>query len=73
MLYGLPAIVIEPLLAAPVLANTVTLTVPLPVPPVGDRLTQLRVSDAVQAQLVLEAETETELVPPLAVKLPLEG
>ena len=65
--------VIEPVLAAPVLAATVTVTDPLPVPLVGDRLTQSRLSDAVQAQLEFEAVTDTEMVPPLKVKLPLEG
>ncbi len=65
--------VIEPLLAAPVFAVAVIVTDPLPVPLDGDRLTQSRLSDAVQAQLVLDAVTETELVPPLEVKLPLEG
>ena len=63
----------EPLLAAPVLASTVTVTDPLPVPLVGDWLTQSRLSDAVQTQLEYDAVTDTELVPPLEVKLPLEG
>ena len=65
--------VIEPLLAAPVLAVTVIVTDPLPVPLDGDRLTQSRLSDAVQAQLKVEGVTETELVPLPAVKLPLPG
>ena len=64
---------IEPLLTTPVLAVAVMVTVPLPVPLVGDRVTQSRLSDAVQAQLELEAVTDTELVPPLEVKLPLVG
>ena len=65
--------VIEPLLAAPVLAVAVTEIAPLPVPLVDDKFTQSRLSEAVQAQLLLEAVTETELVPPLEVKLPLLG
>jgi len=65
--------VTDPLLAAPVLAVAVTEIAPLPVPLVDDKFTQSRLSDAVQAQLELEAITDTELVPPLAVKLPLEG
>ena len=63
----------DPLLAHPVLAATVIVTVLFPVPLVGDRVTQERFSDVVQEQLELEAETDTELVPPLEVKLPLEG
>jgi len=63
--------VIEPLLAAPVFAEAVSVTVPLPDPLDGDRLTQERLSVAVHAQVELEAVTETELVPPLELKLPL--
>ena len=63
--------VIEPLLAAPVFAVTIIVTVPVPVPPVVDRLTQERLSDAVQAQMGLEVETNTVVVPPLGVKEPL--
>ena len=72
MVYVFPAIAIEPLLAAPVFAVTVIVTVPVPVPPVVDRLSQERLSDAVQAQLGLEVETNTVVVPPLDVKEPLE-
>jgi len=73
MVYFLPAIKIEPLRAAPLLAVAVMVTVPLPVPLVGgDRLTQERLSETVQEQLELDAVTKTELVPPLEVKLLLE-
>ena len=65
--------VTEPLLAASVLASTVTEIAPLPDPLVDDRLTQERLSEAVHAQLEVEAVTDTELVPPLEVKLPLLG
>ena len=64
---------IELLRAAPVLAVAVIVTDPLPVPPVDDRLTHERFSDAVQAQFEIEAVTDTELVPPLEVKLQLVG
>jgi len=63
----------EPLLAAPVLASTVTEIAPVPVPVVDERLTQDSVSEAVHAQLEVVAVTETMLVPPLEAKLPLEG
>ena len=73
MVYVLPAIVTDPLRASPVLAVAVIVTVWLPVPLVDDRLTQERLSEAVQAQVDLEAVTETEVLPPLEAKLPLEG
>ncbi len=63
----------EPLLAAPVVGFTDTVTLRLPVPLVGDRLIQERFSEVVQEQLELEAVTETVLIPPLDVKLPLVG
>jgi hypothetical protein len=63
--YVLPAIVTDPLREELVFAETLTVTDPFPVPLVGDRLTQERLSDVVQEQLELEAVTETELVPPL--------
>jgi hypothetical protein len=65
--------VTDPLLAAPVLADTVTEIAPLPDPLVDDKLTQERFSEAVQAQLDVVAVTEIILVPPLEVKLPREG
>jgi hypothetical protein len=52
--------VTDPLRAAPVFAATVIVTLPLPIPLVGDRLTQERLSDALQEQLELEAVTTTE-------------
>ncbi len=51
--------VIEPLLAAPVLAFTVIVTVLLPVPLAGDTITQDG-PDVVQAQLGLEAVIVTD-------------
>ena len=73
MLYVFPAIVTIPLRAAPVLVMAVIVTILLPVPLVGDKLTQERFSDEVHEQVELEAVTDTELVPPLEVKLPLLG
>ncbi len=63
----------EPLRAEPVFAVTDTVTLPLPVPLVGDRLTQSRLSAVVQEQFELEAVTVTEVFPPPDVKLPLVG
>jgi hypothetical protein len=64
--------VADPVLALPVFAATVMVTVPLPVPLVGDRFTQSRLSDAVHSQLELEAFTKTVSVPPLGVKVLLD-
>ncbi len=72
MAYVFPAMVTEPLRAAPVLAVTDTVTVVLSVPLVGDKVTQERLSDVVQEQLEPEAVTETDLLPLSFVKLPLE-
>ena len=73
MVYVLPAMVIEPLRAIPVFSVTDIVTVPLPVPLVGERLTQERLSDVVQEQLELEAVTDTVSAPAPAGKLPLVG
>ena len=56
----------------PVLAGAVIVTALLPVPLVGDRVTQERLSEAVQEQLELDTVTKTERVPPLEVNFPLE-
>ncbi len=63
----------DPLLAEPVFAVTDTVTLPLPVPLVGDRLTQDKLLDVVHEQLELDAVTDTVLLPLPEVKLPLEG
>ena len=65
--------IIEPVLAVPVLAVVVIVTDPFSVPLVGDKLTQSRLSGAVQAQVELKAVTNTELLPLLEVKLLLVG
>ena len=45
----------------------------LPVPLVADKLTQSRLSEAVQAQSLREAVIVTVVLPPEAPKLPLAG
>jgi hypothetical protein len=64
--------VTTPVLALSVFASTVIVTVPLPIPLVGDRLTQSRLSDAVHSQLELEAFIKTVMVPPLEAKVLLD-
>ena len=73
IVYVFPAIVTEPLLAATVLASTVTEIAPVPAPLVDDRLTQERLSEAVHTQLEVVAVIEIIPVPPLEVKLLLVG
>ncbi len=65
--------IIEPLRAAPLFELTDIVTLPLPVPLVGDTVTQDRLFDVVQEQFELDVITETVLVPPLEEKLPLLG
>jgi hypothetical protein len=65
--------VTEPLRASPVLGSTETETLPLPVPLVGDILTQVRLSDMFQLQLERDTVTEMVSVPPSDEKLPLKG
>ncbi len=62
-----------PFRAEPALAVTDIVTFPLPVPLAGDRVTQDRLLDVVQAQLEIDAVTETELLPLLDEKLPPVG
>jgi hypothetical protein len=71
--YFSPAIVTEPFQVRPGLGSTDTVTLPLPVPLVGDRLTHDIFSDVVQLQIESEAVTVTVLLPPSGPKLPLDG
>ncbi len=73
MVYVFPAMVADPLRAEPALAVTDIVTFPLPVRPMGDKLTQDRLSDAVQKQCEPEAVTVTEALWLLDEKLPLVG
>ena len=70
ILYVLPAMVTEPLRAAPVLAETVIVTDLLPIPLVGERLIQPKLSNVVQLQLEFDVVTKTDSLPPFGVKLP---
>ena len=65
--YACPPIVTVAVRAAPVLAATVTVTVPDPVPLVGLTVTHAELLEAVQPQEVLLVDTVTVLVPPVAV------
>jgi hypothetical protein len=73
MLYVLPAMLTHPLRAPPVLGSTDTVTDPLPIPLVGDKLTQDRLSEVVQVQFERDAVTETDALSPPVAKFPLEG
>ena len=71
--YVSPAMVAVPLRAAPLLDETVTVILPLPVPLVGERFTQNRSSEVVQLQSECEAVTNTVSLPLFDPKLSLVG
>ncbi len=66
--------VTEPLRGPPVLAVTDTVTLALPVPLAGDKVTQERLLlDVVHEQLESEGVTVIDSLPLSLVKLPLKG
>ncbi len=74
MLYDFPAMKTGPLRGPPVLAVTDTVTLSLPVPLAGDKVTQgWLLLDVIHEQFESEGVTVTDLLPLSLVKLPLKG